>query len=111
MAKSVTEIFESLLPAGIAKNKDTAMGINAVYQFDITGENGGTWVVDLTRSEDWVSKGPSDAAQCTIEVSDQDWIDIIQGNLNAMQAFMMGKLRVSGDLGLATQLQQIFSMT
>ena len=110
MAKTVSEIFEEVLPTGIAKNKESAMEINAIYQFNITGDTGGTWVIDLTKEDEWVTAGPSDTAQCTIEVSDEDWLGIISGDLDAMQAFMMGRLKVAGDLGLATRLQQIFAM-
>jgi putative sterol carrier protein len=39
-----------------------------------------------------------------------DYLSMMSGELNAMQAFMMGKLRVSGDMGLATKLQTVFSM-
>ena len=109
-AESVRQVFEELLPKGIAENADKAADIDAIYQFEITGDDGGTWVLDLTKDSDWISEGPSDDAQCTIEVADEDWLAILNGELNAMQAFMMGKLRVSGDMGLATKLQMVFSM-
>lgn len=111
MAKTVKEIFEEDLPKGIAEHSDKAKEINAIYQFDITGEGGGTWVIDLTKDAEWVTEGASDAAQCTIEVSGEDWLGIMSGELNAMQAFMMGKLRVSGDMALATRLQSLFEMS
>jgi putative sterol carrier protein len=110
MAETVREVFEINLPKGIAANADKARDIDAVYQFDISGDGGGTWVIDLTKDADWISEGPSDDAQCTIGVSAEDWLGIMNGKLNAMQAFMMGKLKVSGDMGLATKLQTVFSM-
>lgn len=110
MAASVREIFEEQLANGIAKNAEKAREVDAIYQFDITGEDGGTWVVDLTKDEEWVTEGASDDAQCTIEVAAEDWLAIMNQELNPMQAFMMGKLRVSGDMGLATKLQTVFSM-
>lgn len=110
MADSVREIFEELLPKGIAANKEDAKDIDAIYQFDISGEDGGTWVIDLTKDEDWISEGASDDAQCTIGVSAEDWLGIMNGDINAMQAFMMGKLTVSGDMSLAMKLQEVFQM-
>ncbi len=107
---TVREVFEQHLPNGIAGNVEKAKEVDAVYQFDITGDGGGTWVIDLTKDADWVTEGASDDAQCTIEVTSEDWLGIMDGSLNAMQAFMMGKLKVSGDMGLATRLQTIFSM-
>jgi len=110
MAKTVQEIFEEDLAKGIEGNLDQAKAIDAIYQFNITGDDGGTWVVDFTKDADWVTAGPSDDAQCTIEVSSGDWLAIVADELNAMQAFMMGKLRVSGDMALATKLQSFFEM-
>lgn len=110
MAVTVREIFEKHLPEGIAGNVEKAKEVDAIYQFDITGDDGGTWTIDLTKDADWVTEGGSDDAQCTIEVTGEDWLGIMSGELNAMQAFMMGKLKVAGDMGLATRLQTIFSM-
>ncbi len=110
MADTVQELFEVDLPKGIAGSEDQAKAIDAIYQFDITGDDGGTWVVDFTKDSDWVTAGPSDDAQCTIEVSGEDWMGIVAGDLNAMQAFMMGKLKVSGDMALATKLQAFMEM-
>jgi putative sterol carrier protein len=107
---SIREIFETHLPKGIGENVDKAREIDAIYQFNITGDDEMTWVVDLTKDADWVTEGPSDDAQCTIEVAGEDWLGIMSGDLNAMEAFMTGKLRVSGDMGLATKLQTVFSM-
>jgi putative sterol carrier protein len=109
MAETVQESFDELAK-GIEQNSEKAKEINAIYQFDVTGEGGGSWTVDLTRDSGWVSQGKADNAQCTIELSGEDWLAIMNQTLNPMQAFMMGKLRVSGDMGLATKLGTVFEM-
>jgi putative sterol carrier protein len=38
----------------------------------------------------------------------QDFVDIITGKLDAMKAFMSGKLKVSGNVMLATRLTSFF---
>jgi len=40
----------------------------------------------------------------------QDFKDVLTGRVNGMQYFMMGKLKLSGDLNLAMKLTQIFKM-
>ncbi|MCA3579286.1 MAG: SCP2 sterol-binding domain-containing protein [Bradyrhizobium sp.] len=50
------------------------------------------------------SDAPTD---CTVKVSMADFVDIAQGKQNAQMAFMMGKLKVEGDMSVALQLGSI----
>jgi putative sterol carrier protein len=36
-----------------------------------------------------------------------DFVDMINGKLNGQMAFMTGKLKVAGDMGLAMKLQTL----
>jgi len=44
----------------------------------------------------------------TIEVKADDWVKIMSGEMDPTMAFMMGKLKITGDLGLMMRFQQIF---
>ena len=101
-------IFEERISAGVSANADKAREVNATYLFNISGDDGGEWVVDLTIPE--VRAADGNAADCTIHMESTDFVDMIEGRLPGAQAFMMGKLRVEGDMGLAMKLQEIFSM-
>lgn len=79
--------------------------INAVYQFNITGEHGGTWTVDCTAPE--AKSGATSNPGCTITISARDFVDLFQGKLNGQLAFMSGKLKVGGNMALAMKLQQV----
>ena len=84
-------------------------GINAVYQFVVTGDTGGDWNVDLTADTPSVKAGKHDGPNCTITVADQDLVDIVSGKLNGQMAFMTGKLKIAGDMGLAMKLNKILA--
>ena len=101
------EIFEQKLPGNI--NKEKAEKIGGTFQFKITGDNGGDWYIDLTKDSDWISEGTMEDPRCTITISDEDWIGIIDGSLNAQMAFMSGKLKVAGDMALSLKLQSLLN--
>lgn len=105
--KTVKELFEKTIPDNLTKDVEKAKGLNAVYQFDITGDEAGTWVVNATPAKQSVSSGPSPDAKCTITVAGKDILDIVSGKLNPQMAFMSGKLKIKGDMGLALKLQNI----
>ena len=47
------------------------------------------------------------AADCTIKMDFSDFADLIGGKLDGMSAFMTGKLKIEGDMGVAMKLQSI----
>src|SRR3954464_14736733 len=48
-------------------------------------------------------------ADTTIKVGWDDWQQMAAGQLDGMTAFMMGKLKVEGDMGNAMQLQGVLA--
>ncbi len=65
----------------------------------------------LVRIDDKVSPAivdNSDApTDCTVKVAMADFMEIATGKQNAQMAFMMGKLKVEGDMSVAMQLGSI----
>jgi putative sterol carrier protein len=47
------------------------------------------------------------AADCTLKMDFSDFSDLIGGKLDGMTAFMTGKLKIEGDMGVAMKLQTI----
>jgi putative sterol carrier protein len=43
-------------------------------------------------------------------MSDKNWIGLCKGELNAVMAFMTGKLKAKGDLMLAQRMTKLFSI-
>jgi len=107
VALTPTEIFTQHLPERLQKRAEKIAAIKAIYQFDITGEGGGTWVMDLTQPGGKITAGPSETAKCTVTMDSSKFSDLIEGKLNPQMAFMTGKLKVKGDMGLALKLGAI----
>ena len=100
------EIFDAMAEAFTA-DPNKAEGVTAVYQFVITGDNGGKWFADTTGDTPNIGEGEHDNPNVTITCADQDFVDIKSGKLNGQMAFMTGKLKIAGDMGLAMKLQKI----
>lgn len=89
--------------------KEAAKGLNAVYQFDLSGEGGGKWHVIINNETCEVKEGPAASPSITISMAAQDYVDMTTGKLNGQVAFMSGKLRIAGDMGLALRMQSLFA--
>jgi putative sterol carrier protein len=50
-----------------------------------------------------------DEADCTVNMSREDFDKLIAGQLNAMEAVMGGRIRIDGDMGVAMKLQGLFA--
>ncbi|KAF0719048.1 Aste57867_1309 [Aphanomyces stellatus] len=94
-------IFASIGEAIKAKGPELVGKVKGTIQFNITP--GGTWFVDLKNGAGSIETATK-PADLTITVSDADFMSIADGKLNAQQAFMKGKLKLKGNMGLAMKL-------
>jgi len=106
-AQSIQDVFERHMPEKLKAKPDVVQKINAVYQFNISGPSGGLWSVDCTQPGGLVSSGTAANARCTVTAKDDDFLNIVNGKMNPQMAFMSGKLKIQGDMGMAMKLQQI----
>ena len=86
-----------------------AAGVNATVQYDITGDQGGTWNAVIKDGACQVNSGAAASPNLTITMSSQDWLDMTSGKLSGQMAFMSGKLKLKGDMGLAMKIGSIFT--
>lgn len=100
------EIFEDI---GRRLQGDPAKlaGTTATYRFSLSGEDGGTFFVQIEEGSARAGEGDPENAGCTIVMAAPDFKAMVGGQLNAVSAFMSGKLRVQGDMSLAMKLQSV----
>ncbi|HEV8306208.1 MAG TPA: SCP2 sterol-binding domain-containing protein [Methylomirabilota bacterium] len=104
---TVNETFDAM-PSRF--KPDRAQGVKAVIQYDITGEGGGTYHVDIADGKCSVQPGPAPTPTLTLTMAAPDWLDMTAGKLNGQMAFMSGKLKLKGDMGLAMKLAGMFGI-
>jgi putative sterol carrier protein len=82
-------------------------GLGGTLKFDFGGD--GSVLIDGKSAPNSVSDGEGKSADCTISVSLSDFEKMAKGELDGTSAFMQGKLRVAGDMGLAMKVGPILA--
>uniref|UniRef100_A0A3Q2HGF8 Hydroxysteroid dehydrogenase-like protein 2 n=1 Tax=Equus caballus TaxID=9796 RepID=A0A3Q2HGF8_HORSE len=89
---------------------DVVKATQAIYQFELSGEDGGTWFLDLKSQGGNVGYGePSDRADVVMSMSTEDFVKMFSGKLKPTMAFMSGKLKIKGNMALAIKLEKLMS--
>jgi putative sterol carrier protein len=104
MAESVEAFFNNLESR---VDPEKTKGMNATFQFNITGDGGGEWHVAFAEGQAKVQQGQAESPNITLSASDADWLDIVNGRQGGQTAFLTGKLKIQGDMSLAMKLQAL----
>jgi len=101
------QIFEDRIAGRLAdpSQQASAKELDAIYQFHVTGANGGDWVVNLQDCE--VSNGTNGDAHCSITIADDDFVGLFEGTIQGPALFMSGKLQIAGNMALAMKLGEV----
>ena len=107
---ALTDVREVFLKMPEVFNADAAEGLNAVFQYEITGDNGGSWSVMVKNGTCQVNEGLHESPSVTLTMSTETWLGIVNKQINGIQAFMNGQLKATGDILLAQRIEQLFQM-
>ena len=108
MPLTITDLM-SKMPGAFLPEK--AAGIDAVVHFKFTGSEPGEWNATIKDGKCEVAQGiPRKEPTMTLTADSADYIRIFTGELDGMQAFMQGKIKLGGDLNLAMKLMQMFKI-
>jgi putative sterol carrier protein len=98
----------SKMPSAFVPEK--AQGLDVVLQFKFTGAEPGEWYAEIKDGKVNVQQGAHANPKMTLTADSEDYVKLFTGQLDPMQAFMGGKLKLTGDLNLAMKMTQFFKM-
>lgn len=84
--------------------------IGGIFAFKVKDGPGGkeaSWVVDVKNGKGSVEYNSDKKADCTITMADSDLLALMTGKINPQTAFFQGKLKITGNMGLAMKLQSL----
>jgi putative sterol carrier protein len=84
--------------------------VKLLLQFDLTGDHGGEWVVEIADGACTTRPGETDDPTATIRTSAEDFIALFNGELNAVAAYMSGRVKVAGDVTAIMNLLSFFEL-
>ena len=102
--KTPKEFFEEVLPSRFKPEK--AAGIDIIVQINITGPNGGDWVVTIKNQKLEVKEGTHPSPTLELKMIETDYMDLVNGKMSGEKAFITGKLKFKGNIGLALKLRE-----
>ncbi len=102
-AKTPKEFFEKMLP--VRFKPDKALGINVAVQLNLTGADGGDWVIIIRDQKLQVKEGTIPSPTLTLKIAENDFMDIVNDKLSTEKAFFTGKINFEGNLSLALKLK------
>lgn len=106
-ATTSPESAEAMKTAIEADGANFVKQVKAVIVYKITDPDA-TWTVDLKNGSGSVTYGDTGAkADLTVTVSDADFVALANKELNPQQAFMRGKIKVKGNMGVAMKLGKV----
>ncbi|KPL84531.1 hypothetical protein SE15_05465 [Thermanaerothrix daxensis] len=92
-----------------AFSPENAHGVQAVIQLHVTGDEPGNWVIRIRDDQCEVTEGEVEYADLTFTADARDLLEMLQGKLNPLSAYMMGRLDFRGNSTLAMKLPTLFA--
>ena len=99
------EIFEKMPDAFLPEK---AANLNATIQLELTGEGAGDWVVKIANGAIAIDEGRTEAPNLTLTMAANDYVALSRGEVNPVNLFMAGKVKLQGDMTLAMKFPEMF---
>ena len=89
---------------------EKAVGVDAVIQYKFSGDQAGEYIVKIADGVCKVEEGEAEEPTLTLSTDGEFFRDVLLGKEDGMKGFMMGKIKLAGDLNLAMKLTSFFKM-
>ncbi|NXY72718.1 HSDL2 protein, partial [Glareola pratincola] len=108
--KLLSPVAETFRVIQGAMSEEYVRTTQGVFQFELSGEEGGTWYIDLKTKGGSAGFGkPPVTADVVMNMSSADFVKMFTGKLKPTLAFMSGKLRIKGNMALAIKLEKMLT--
>lgn len=91
----------------LREETDKLEGMEGTFAFSLTGDGGGDYFVRIGGGTAEAGPGKAEGPDCTFAMSAEDFRALVTGKLNPATAFMTGRVKISGDMGLALKVQRL----
>jgi len=91
-----------------AFKSDAAGGVEAVFQYAISGQGGGEWYAEVKGGACQIKTGIHAKPSCTLKMDSADFLDLMNKKLTAMKAYTSGRLKIEGDLMKSQLIEKLF---
>lgn len=105
MSSTVREMVERMPDAFLPEKAGDA---TARIQLDLTGDQGGAWLLDVAERQCTVTEEKASQVDVTVTMDADDFVALYSNKLNPVQAFMSGKIKIAGNVGMVMQLLNWF---
>ena len=91
------------IKAYVAEHPELVAKIQNVYAFKLSGPDS-AWTLDLKNGNGSVALGAPAQADCTLEMSNGDFLDMTSGKADAQKLYFGGKMKIGGNLMASQKL-------
>ncbi|KFW01095.1 Hydroxysteroid dehydrogenase-like 2, partial [Fulmarus glacialis] len=109
-AKPLSPVAETFRLIQGAMSEEYVRTTQGVFQFELSGDDAGTWYIDLKTKGGSAGFGkPPVTADVVMSMSSADFVKMFTGKLKPTLAFMSGKLKIKGNMTLAIKLEKMLT--
>ena len=101
------QAFEAMIEKFDAQ---AAQGLSAIFQWEVVGDGGGVWHIKVADGTAELvhdrHESPSVSQICSTEL----FLSMVNLEVDGMQAFMSGQLKLTGDMMAAQKIYDVFPL-